>query len=318
MIKQQTVFVLGAGASRPYGYPTAEGLRTGICNCFVGDIINYFQKRAKFKGDVEALEHEATEFTYKFHHSSTKSIDLFLARHTSLMEMGKMAIVFRILAAEKESRFREKMKNCEHDWYSLLFDKMTEGLFKSDDYQHFSENRVSFVTFNYDRSLEHILYESLLYSYQSIDRVRTKEQIDSLDIIHVFGQVAGLPWQDLDSKVKYREHIDAVDVRELAKSLRIIYEQADNPELERAKDLIRKAEKIYFLGFGYRKENIRLLGFPGVYGPGRMVYGSALGLTNNEVENARRALRGHLAEPPGYSHLDNSDCLALLRNYPPV
>jgi len=32
MITQQTVFILGAGASAPYGYPTGAGLKDIICD----------------------------------------------------------------------------------------------------------------------------------------------------------------------------------------------------------------------------------------------------------------------------------------------
>ena len=37
MIETKTVFVLGAGANAPYGYPTGAGLRKEICKKSVGD-----------------------------------------------------------------------------------------------------------------------------------------------------------------------------------------------------------------------------------------------------------------------------------------
>jgi len=34
MITEDTVFILGAGASFPYGYPTGQGLRIQLCKEF--------------------------------------------------------------------------------------------------------------------------------------------------------------------------------------------------------------------------------------------------------------------------------------------
>ena len=313
MIKQKTVFVLGAGASCPYGYPTGQELRREICEKFVADSTVYYQAQGTRDIYLEQIKQKATEFTNKFYHSSTKSIDLFLARHgKEYMTIGKFAIIFRILAAEQSSKFREHMRKPEEDWYSYLVDKMADELYGPEDYPLFSDNKVSFVTFNYDRSFEHFLYESLLYSFQGITAEKTKEQISDFRIVHVFGQAAGLDWQDLDTRIGYKQYTHSTSIERMVENLRIIYEEEENPALDEAKNLIGEAKRVFFLGFGYAKENLDILGIPDVLGEKSNIYGTTLGLTDREVQDVGL----HFSITIGDRlHLENLDCLALLREY---
>jgi len=285
MISAPTVFVLGAGASCPYGYPSGRELRKEICTHFYEDYPNYIKgnSRTQSSKTLELELNEARNFTDRFDKSSTKSIDLFLARNPEFEVFGKKAIIFRIFAAEKNSAFRERMgtEEKEKDWYSHIFDKLTDDIVKKSDYSSFCENNLSFITFNYDRSFEHFLYESLINSFNNIPPEKIKEQISQLRIIHVFGQIAGLEWQDLDSKIEYRGNIKDID--ELVNNLRIIYEENENPELEEEQKLISEAQNIFFLGFVYAKENLELLNIPEILKPQQQIRGTALGLTKKEI-----------------------------------
>ena len=160
--------------------------------------------------------------------------------------------------------FLKKLYNCSisflPDTYSYIFDRLTDDLIEKSDYSRFCKNNLSFITFNYDRSLEHFLYESLVNSFNNIPPEKIKEQISKLRIIHIFGQIAGLEWQDLDSKIEYSGNIKDID--ELVNNLRIIYEEKENPELEEAQQLVSEAQNIFFLGFGYAKENLDILNIP--------------------------------------------------------
>jgi hypothetical protein len=111
MIKEKTVFILGAGDSCPYGYPDGRGLRQKICSKFVNDSTEYFNAQGEREGQhFAAIEkHEVEQFAETFHKSSTRSIDLFLARNPEFKLMGKWAIIFRILTAEQTSQFRENI-----------------------------------------------------------------------------------------------------------------------------------------------------------------------------------------------------------------
>lgn len=314
MIKEKTVFVLGAGASHPYGYPTGLELREEICFHFASDITAYFNEQYPSRQRGPATW-QAEKFAETFFKSSTKSIDLFLARNPEFMARGKYSILFRIFTAEQKSRFREQMENKTQDWYSYLFERLTEDLVKKDDYSLFCEKEVSFVTFNYDRSLEQFLYESLLNSFDGIGTMKIVEQLNRCRVIHVFGQIAGLDWQDLRSKIEYGRDVNLVDVAQLTKNLRIIYEEEDNPELEESRKLISNARRIFFLGFGYAKENLEILKIPERLSKEQKIYGTALNFTKKEIQDIHSIFPSRSNLEPSYVHIEDLDCLMLLRKY---
>lgn len=320
MITENTVFILGAGASCPYGYPDGKELRKQICESFVNDSNRYFKQYEKIRSRLDGISYRAKDFTEKFQKSSTRSIDLFLARNPEFMDRGKWAIIFRILIAETQGEFREQMAKPDQDWYSHLFEKLTNELVQKDDYCRYCENKVAFITFNYDRSLEHFLCESLLNSFNGIDAGKIHEQLKKHSIIHVFGQVAGLEWQDIKLKYPYRASPYSVDVQKLADNLTIIYEKKENPELAEAHKLITAAQRIFFLGFGFAKENLEILKVPEIVSEQQQIYGTALGSTKKEIEDIRNIF------PPikiyvgtslerGNIKIHHMDCLALLREY---
>jgi len=313
MIKEDTVFILGAGASCPYGLPDGSGLRKQIYERFAHNLSHYYERNPPKPS--ENLLSQAKLFSRTFENSNTRSIDLFLSRNNEFMEIGKLAIIFSIISSELNSRFREHINNRDHDWYSHIFDKLTDHIIKKEDYKLFSQNKASFITFNYDRSLDHFLFEGLLNSFYGIDPIEIKKMMDNLNIIHLFGQVAGLDWQDLESKIAYKTSVDNIDINKLVKNLRIIYEVEDDPILEKACDKISKAKRIFFLGFGYAPENLKVLKLPEILNTGMRVYGTAFGLIENEVNQKRVTFAPSLGLDYKYVNIHAVDSLMLLRQF---
>jgi len=116
MIREDTLLILGAGASAPYGYPTAFGLRHFIIKKFKNYYLSYCKK------DLNLTHEEAKEATSEFDfiiqsfkESETLSFDLFLSRNWKFYEIGKHIIAWCILWFEKMSSFNEDMNNREQD-----------------------------------------------------------------------------------------------------------------------------------------------------------------------------------------------------------
>lgn len=328
MIDEPTVFVLGAGASSPYGYPTGRELGKEIISKFVRDCEIYFQ--SDFVNALEMpkdrLLKKARSFVVTFDGSHTESIDLFLAGHAKDKEisfLGRLAIVFRIWRAEsKRIMFGGGIAEPEKDWYTFILTKLRGGLLNKEDFiTRFGENRISIITFNYDRSLEHFLFESLWKCFSSVTPEDVKKQLGHIKIIHVFEQIAALQWQDPNNGIEYARPVREVDALRLARNLRIIYDENENPALEDARKLIAESRRIFFLGFGYAPENLELLEIPQSIRPNTKVYGTALGFTTKEIDN----LKGFFVQKTipdeeigkNAARFDNAfrnlDCLMLLR-----
>ncbi len=321
---QNALFVLGAGASCPYGFPSGEELRKLIIDRYVEDCKEYLTAQQASGALIPSEEKRAREFVETFRKSTTMSIDLFLARNPEYSVQGKRAIILRILAAERESHFREDVKDSKQDWYRWLWKRLTDELERKEDYSRFHENDISFITFNYDRSLEYFLYDSFVNSFKSIPGPKIIEQLNHIRICHIFGQVAPLEWQG-PGWIEYGANLDQVRssicenvvVPSVCENVKIVYEKGENPKLKDAQELIGKANRIFFLGFGYAKENLAAIGVPGVLKNVDQIFGTALGLTPIERARVSSSLQAEVENRSRRVTLypDKKDCLALLRGH---
>jgi len=320
MINQKTVFILGAGSSYPYGYPLGEQLRIEICERFPMDYQNWLENAPKIpelrrsEEEIKLMVQFAHDFVQKFDDSHTKSIDLFLAGNKDFERLGKLAIIFRILFAEHDSDFGHRSKIPDQDWYFWLFNQMRNEIVKQEDYSRFCENTISFVTFNYDRSLEHFLFTSLNNSFNAISYEEITKQMNAIKIVHVFRPIAPLEWQDRQRGIEYKRPINSIFVEALAQHLKIIYDESESPELKEAQGLIQEADRIFFLGFGYAPENVSILKLSEILNKQR-IYGTALGLTNRERVEIESRLRSMTNGAKGSVVIADTDCLMLLRTY---
>lgn len=112
MIKKPTVFVLGAGASIPYGYPSGEALVTEIVSELLSkDLLFKLCRQLDFK------EKEIINFADTLHRSGDKSIDAFLERNSGFIKLGKIAITLKLIEKEDETHL---FSPGDDKWYGDL------------------------------------------------------------------------------------------------------------------------------------------------------------------------------------------------------
>jgi hypothetical protein len=341
LIDKRTVFVLGAGASCPYGYPSGEQLRKQICL----DLRGRYQKYAE-KNNISGHQiGEVGDFIEKFERSNNPSIDLFITlnKNTNLVKTGKYIISHEIFCSERRSCFGEKSKIQKEkitltnylsheekfvhsgyfqgdDWYSYLFRRLTANLTKPDILPDFSNDKISFITFNYDRSLEYFLYDSMINSFTEIQEDEVVKCLKQLKIIHIYGQIALLKWQDSNNSIEYHLSINEDLLQKTAPNIKTIYEQENSPKLEEARQLLAKAERIFFLGFGDAQENMAVLGLPGIIPNRCRVYGTSFGAEEKEIRDIRNRIVSGLQPDMTMDkneeriEIKNMDCLRLLKN----
>ncbi len=265
MIKKKTVFILGAGASMPYGYPSGFGLVDKFSSLH-SDTVQVLTKLGYDQSHWGTFQKELKR-------SVQSSVDAFLERREDLRELGKALVASVIIQCETQGL----MVSTDDPWYSMLVDKL-DG-----PYDEIGKNPVSFVTFNYDRSLEHFLSESLCSRHKK-ECQDVSKQIATLPIIHIYGHVGRLKWQDPAGR-DYSPVITPEIVKAAANQIRIISEgRDDSPELQEARNAISEAERVFFLGFGFHPDNMRRLGFPYKRAEKLRVVGSGFGLTHAESE----------------------------------
>lgn len=249
MIQTQTVFVLGAGASCPFGFPTGESLRELVCT----ELEQSESNNCKRLHQVGFSEHTIREFSDALRLSGTQSIDAFLGNRQEFEKIGKLAMASTLLPMEVPDKlFRrdgEKPRIGFSDWYQVVWDRMWRGCSKPEELLH---NRVRFLTFNYDRSLERFL-QTVIVNMFGVDEMRAAAVVAQISIHHIYGSFGPL------DTLPYGSSAVAPNLRYAIENLRVM--PNDRPERDdAAAALLSDAERVVFLGFGYDEINCARLG----------------------------------------------------------
>jgi hypothetical protein len=276
MIERQTVLVVGAGASIPFKFPSGRQLVTSVCTGLRKDTAQLFQLLRTCRFDAAQI----VAFRDALAKSGRTSVDRFLEFREEFLAVGKTAIAATLIPFEVEADLFGSDRNwIEYVWQHLgALDEIARG-------------RLSIVTFNYDRSVEHYLLTTLQNAY-GIPAERAAQYVQrAIPIVHVYGQLGDLPLLEGKGARPYQpaEPADAPLSAFTAKdAIRIVDEGVDeNLALGRARQLVTEAEVICFLGFGYLTANMERLGLDDRKNDA-LVWGSACGVGEGEKDAIMR------------------------------
>ena len=245
MLTRPTVLVLGAGASAPFGFKLGADLSHNIVkhllpgNALFNDLVTH--------GGVS--EEAIARFRKRFLIAGRYSIDAFLERKDEqTVWLGKMALAHELITDEDP----ERVFRFQENWMREMYVQLNTG------FDDFEKNTLSIITFNYDRSVEHFLFGTLMSENENEKECR--EVIKAIPIIHLHGKLGYLDWQDGDPTRPYETSINPTALKVCVESIKVIHEaEPDDEDFKRAKELLAAADKIAFLGFGYSPTNLTRL-----------------------------------------------------------
>jgi len=244
VIAKPTVLILGAGASADYGFPTGRKLLLDICEDAIGPngklfffLTGYLNV---YPGDIE-------KFRQALRNSSAPSVDLFLEQRPEFEKIGKLAIAVTLIPLEDYEAF---VPNKKPRWYETLFHLMVEG-------GTFEENKLSVITFNYDRSLEAFFFQALQNLF-GLNPDQAEDRLRKIQILHLYGDLGDSLRPD-NVKRGYHPELRGDQVTEAANRLKIIHEAKPGAEFDTAQNLLRHASEVIFLGFGFHPVNVQRL-----------------------------------------------------------
>lgn len=343
MFEQETVFILGAGASWHYGYPTSEDLvkrvkekagnlihflSTSLENNFIpmphwGIYLPEFIIQeipvAERQGQIsnttiakvfETISKECKTLIEKLDIIDPPVIDYFLRDNQDVAKIGKLLIALVIIECElqpvNKNRKPEDRIEAKDNWLRFIINqllaeptKLTEKQSKNDGkYHHLMENKIHFITFNYDTSLEDKLYAALSNT-QIVDKKLCDEFfVTENRFIHIYGKInqeigiekrtetkitndfgktsfSGLYHfiDRLNSNGRQTSRDDLTNIKALldraydaSKGIETIGgNKHENSTVQSMADeaikLIKKATVVYILGYGFDERNSNLLKF---------------------------------------------------------
>lgn len=295
MITIPTLLVLGAGASYPYGFPTADELKNLICVTF---------SRPREAPD-EILAPKFFEFREAFLRSGQSSVDAFLERRPGFLDVGKLAIAYCLIPYENESNLYFSSKGDPPfrggNWYQYLSGKLLDTPF-----ERFGENKLSIITFNYDRSLEHYLFNALQNSYGK-PFGKCAEMLGRIPIIHVYGQLGKQPYPKSECRPYRPDRSPFAAVVQAAEGITLVHKL--KRKLDEAHALLAVAERICFLGFSYHELNLSRLAIDTRNIESKVIFGTAFGMIGEELSDIKTRVHQALGSQITLSNADNLQVL---------
>ena len=282
-----TVLVLGAGASSPYGFPLGRGLRDLVCEL----CLTLNQHSVVLEQGL--TWEEVHDFGLALSRSGYTSVDWFVEKYQEYVEIAKRAIAAAMIPFEDESRLFSPGAPNEH-WYELLFNRLwVEDLNEIRGGNRSGDEELVILTFNYDRSLEHYFITTynrrcLLERDSSVIETWGAGMGFSIGrgptILHLHGDLGALISDDGQPERPYTTEVSPESVQTAASGLTLLSEaDGDSKAFASARKEIAKCDRLVFLGFGFHPASVKRLGnFLDESMDEKVVTGTRLGFTTAE------------------------------------
>lgn len=323
MFRDNTVFIIGAGASHEFDFPVG------------GKLMEIIKSKSRFRFEYSLTEGDRQLYnwmTQRFPREedrnprllalaeinraidSAGSIDEFIARnqHDPLIaEMGKVQIAYAIATAEAQSKVMQEGK--EHDrkmnWGALSntwIDRFAYAIFngvKTTEVQSVGNN-ITIICFNYDRCIEFYLAHAIERAYMNVTLDQALEIVNGMNIIHPYGTLGQLPTNRTghsNNHVPFGAQLTQDQVWHMSENILTFSESLRDAEIRaRIDDAMLEAENLVFMGFSFARQNMDLLGVSHhvIDGkrPMRNAYATGFGFRQQVVGSIKRNIKNIYAD----------------------
>lgn len=333
MIKLDTTFVVGAGASVDYNFPLGEVLtkqisealnfnRAGNRACeLIRSAIDVIGQRPDAAYTSRQMFEQAHAMRAAL--ATSSSIDAFLENHSDtpcFETLGKFAIAACLATAENQSALKSPrgelldVTRVENSWLGRLFKTvMVPGISKASVERIFAH--VSFVVFNYDRCIEHF-FEHAIARHFLMDLPAASTIVRKhLRVVHPYGDLG--PLHGSSVKMAFGEKHDpsthaAVDAIDAMSKRILTFTESKKAQGAAAQAEVGKAKRLVFLGFGFGEQNVDLLKAPTANV--EHVRATVMGMSKSNQSEVLYRIAQITGREVGFSHLHECDCAKLIDN----
>ncbi|MDD3020891.1 MAG: hypothetical protein PHX61_07945 [Alphaproteobacteria bacterium] len=317
MFTEDTVFILGAGASWHYGYPTGEDLvkkiiekaksfadnlsensphpfRKDVFGSYTAKICNEEIPPFEYSSSRNVIRNNCYLLANRLVQTNALVIDYFLSQQTdAIQELGKFFIAWVIIECEatyfsglnasgsnncnrnRKIESGKAYKEYNDDWCRFLLHKIIGDCENNESASSggrcLSDNKVKFITFNYDVSLEQNLLKGLQAFSDFFGQKKIEEFFSDDRFIHMYGQVRTDYFKDPTSiSTKWdtakRINPDFKAIYDASLQIRTIEgNKGEDQIFDRSKNVVRNAKRIFILGFGFDDRNCERLGLSTIH-----------------------------------------------------
>jgi len=295
LLKKNTVFVIGAGASHEFGLPVGTELAIAISEKLDVRFDDFGQKSVS--GDLDLFRNvsngrdagvmQQAAWLIRDGIILANSIDDFLHVHRhdeEVVQYGKAAIVKCILEAERSSKLHYdqsqpgasiNFRGCADTWLVKLMRRLDSQLPHSDRAKLF--DKCAFVVFNYDRCIEYFFINALQRFYR-IGLDEAQQIVASAKIYHAYGSTGQI------AAVSPSVPFGASRTDYCGIGTSSIKTYTETVQTDHIQEVIFNAQQIVFLGMAYHDQNLQLLAKPNTLEI-KTVIGTAYGRSAGDVED---------------------------------
>ncbi|MBB6505618.1 hypothetical protein F4693_002610 [Sphingomonas endophytica] len=322
----RTVFVVGAGASvefrgsgsMPIGSELAIQIESLIDEDFHG-------QRSGGSGPVSRSlmqhsgmgpEHISAMMRIRQSIQSKNSVDDFINEWSDIPELpriAKLCIAECILRAESSSLLSNLtgeglgdaavLRGLRDTWLGQLVRSINPAVPRRNVRDSFKD--VAFITFNYDRCIEHFLYHHFT-STLGLPQADAVNELRNIPIHHVYGSLG-----DIEPLSRNGAGFGAQRYAGYAsQGIRTYCEKIGSDEQQAIYNEILKADRIIILGCAYHAQNLDLL-FGRPPRLGASIWGTAFNLPSRRV----RFLEEYFGQAGASLQLSSSGCAAMLSQW---
>lgn len=327
-MSRRVTVVVGAGANARFDRNGSMPVGSQLANRIQALVRSELRSSGGLpQGDFSsALSHQVTGFSSKHADAmrkieagitSKESIDEFIDEWSDfplISEVGKAAIAFEILNSERGTEYAIKsddilgISECltytRESWLGLVLRLANPGCPRRNFLETLSG--VRFITFNYDRYLEILLFH---YAKHTLGFApdEAARLVSKVPIYHVYGSLGPLPEMNLGIGIPFGgEGAYSVPA---SQNIRTFTEDVDSHFAATVRSIMAEPGIILFLGFGFHQRNLDLLfDENGELAEGVSVWGTCKG-----VRPQRRSVINNQLRPKGMPfELQESDCEQLI------
>lgn len=279
-MQQQTVFVVGAGASTELGDTSAFPIGRQLANRIRLQLVSEIPLMKNPSGPrgpvMEALMSSGGGLSGETI-SAAEKIQLAIVGHDSIddlladwrqspemLRVAKIAIAFVISEAEKRSPLariigrdtistQTELSALRESWLGILLRNLKAG--RSLDQFINALYETAFIVFNYDRTVEKMIYHWII-AITDLGEGKAAEVVQTMKIIHPHGSLGSLRLGEQDDGFGGNIHL-----AQQASAIKT-YAEGDTATRAQASDIqlqCELAKKLIFLGFSFHPANNKLL-----------------------------------------------------------
>lgn len=277
----ESLFIIGAGAGVDYDMPTGADLISkigalaqqsiyvsGQNNSEIDQVIALATKGLNKNSEIaDGMRRIARGIWF------SSSIDTFIndSNHEGVKLAGKILIAYILSEREQNcpisankfesSSWGYQSKGFREKWLTPFFRTIRAQIPKQELPDRLSKLKI--INFNYDRLLENFLFQA----FKLHDGCEVSEAADltsKIEIIHPYGSLGRLPEfpNDSTTAIPFGPSKKELARQQLHKKILTFNEAVDDEIGQRTKQLVQQAYTTTFLGFGFHKQNMDLLGYP--------------------------------------------------------